>query len=1085
VPRMSYRRASSAVRTLALACAGLAFGCNDYTVPEQRDQSFSNCCAGVGTCVARALVSQDNASRLPVDSCGDGLLCAPSDLVDMDHARLTSCTSVATGAEGRCLPACMPELAGRVGLARDECMEGKLCAPCFNPIDGSDTRACRVGKDPGPSKPPVVFPGCCGELGKCVPSSLVPADDVSRLGKDSCTEAALCVPSALAADVNAAPLGCHVASTGAEGRCLPACLPDVAARASELSQESCPSAHLCTPCFDPRDGKSTGACTLGGDSGPKEPPVVFGNCCGDLGRCVPDALVRTNDRAKLVPDSCPANNLCAPAWLARDTRSAPDRCVVAATKAEGRCLAQCLPDIAKRADQLRQDGCGMGMLCAPCFDPTNGSTSGACALGGDPGPSAPPVTFDPCCGAAGLCVPQSLVDPSDSKKLGRDSCEEAEALCVPAPLAKDPKFVPKSCTVSKLNVEGRCLPACLPAVAAQSEGLLQDSCAAEELCTPCFSPIDGSNTGACNIGADPGPLKPPSLFAECCGMLGRCLPPALVPEAQRAKLGVDVCTTPTDLCLPDALLLDPDAVFKSCSLRGSNAEGRCLPACLPSVAARASQLEQRDCEAANLCTPCFDPFDGSATGACTVGGDPGPKQAAQPFASCGNQLGRCIPAELVAAPERAKLGQDSCASAADVCVPAPLAKDPKHKFNACTQASTGAEGRCLPAFLPDVAARASQLAPDSCEAGHLCTPCFEPFDGASTGACTLAGDAPSKPAVRFADCCGELGRCIPESLVPSENRSRVDGSGCAASNLCVPETLARDPKSAFPSCQVSSTGAEGRCLPACLPQIAARAAQLKQESCTAGSLCSPCFDPISGASTGACDIGGDPGPKQGAVTFGWCCDDGKYQQGRCVPYELVPESSRAQLGRDSCGDGDLCTPRPSLDDPNYVPDSCREPRSGAEGRCLLSCLPAIQAKGNQLSQSSCQYNQRCAPCFDPISGNDTGACKSSPKDSPKEAAKVFGWCCGGGGRCVPPSAVPPNSKQLSQQQCYGSDVCAPRAQVEVPGSKLPYCDTDGGEGRCIARCFLTEDEAFWGAEGRCGNGDLCMPCVFLPSGLCE
>jgi hypothetical protein len=507
------------------------------------------------------------------------------------------------------------------------------------------------------------------------------------------------------------------------------------------------------------------------------------------------------------------------------------------------------------------------------------------------------------------------------------------------------------------------------------------------------------------------------------------------------------------------------------------------------VAARAPQLERRSCDEGSLCTPCFDPFSGASTGACNIGGDTGPKTSAMPFASCGNELGRCVPSELVPEANRAKLGKDGCSGASDVCVPSALAMDPTYKFTRCTQTLTGAEGRCLPSFLPDVSARASQLQQDGCAVGSLCTPCYEPFDGTDTGACSLGGDKPTQAATLFADCCGELGRCVPEPLVPIQSRSRVDGTGCAAANLCLPEALARDPKASFPACHVSSTGAEGRCLPACLPQIAARAAQLTQESCAPGSLCSPCFDPITGNPTDACTLGGDGGPKEGAVTFGWCCDDGTYKQGRCVPTSLVPEKARAQLAHDTCAQDQLCTPRPSLDDPHWVPPSCREPKSGAEGRCLLSCLPGVASQLNKLSVGSCPSNSRCAPCFDPITGDNTGACSSTVADpGPQEPAKVFGWCCGGGGRCVPQAAVPAGTPPLWTQECNSSasEVCAPRTLVENPGSQLATCNTDGGVGRCIARCFLTDDQAFWGAAGRCGSSaDLCMPCVFLPDGVCQ
>src|SRR6185503_857611 len=111
------------------------------------------------------------------------------------------------GAEGRCLSGCLPEIARKQALLpQGTCGEGDRCAPCTNPVDGTDTGVCGLSCDTGPTSPPVVFSKCCGGIGSCVPRAAVPADKAPRLAKDTCAtdQDLLCAPDAFLGDTGPA-----------------------------------------------------------------------------------------------------------------------------------------------------------------------------------------------------------------------------------------------------------------------------------------------------------------------------------------------------------------------------------------------------------------------------------------------------------------------------------------------------------------------------------------------------------------------------------------------------------------------------------------------------------------------------------------------------------------------------------------------------------------------------------------------------------------------------------------------------------------------------------------------------------------
>ena len=157
------------------------------------------------------------------------------------------------------------------------------------------------------------------------------------------------------------------------------CIPEVAKQVDQLPVDICDQNERCSPCYDPRTGQGTGACTMGYcDKGPSQPPKVF-QPCGPNGNthayCVPKSLVPAKERSNfdsqgcLAPISCkepgticvpkkvmdagatfqPAkckNNLWALAAAFKNFSKSPLDAIKALLSKEfkeGRCLSICIP----------------------------------------------------------------------------------------------------------------------------------------------------------------------------------------------------------------------------------------------------------------------------------------------------------------------------------------------------------------------------------------------------------------------------------------------------------------------------------------------------------------------------------------------------------------------------------------------------------------------------------------------------------------------------------------------------------------------------------------------------------------------
>lgn len=918
--------------------------------------------------------------------------------------------------------------------------------------------------------------------GYCVAITLMTAVGVGQAQLDllaNCSATEKCVPGKFVQYQNKFTPKTCVSVAGAEGRCLSECIPQVSSQKSFLPVDVCDPGELCAPCYDPRTGLDTSACSQGCDTGPTKPPVVFQKCCGGNGDCVPKSVVPASQINQLGVDTCTGTDvLCAPTKF-ENLSYIPPTCRSLANL-EGRCIPSCVPAVAAQASFLPQDICAADEKCAPCYDPIKGTATGACTLNGDTA-KEPQVVFDSCCGNLGHCVPSTILSSSQQSLLGTDTCTKTGDLCAPDIFA-DPTKKPQTCrALSTFNAEGRCIPSCVPSVAAQASLLDQSTCDPGYLCAPCYDPRTGISTGACDQNGD-APVEASKTFQTCCGGNGSCVPTSIVPVENRSQLGIDTCTGTDVLCVPRKLQ-DLTYVPPTCtSLAGL--EGRCMPSCIPAVAARASFLPQDICDADEKCAPCYDPITGAATGACTLNGDT-PKNPATVFPICCSGVGHCVPSTILTSQQQGLLGTDTCTSPGDLCAPDIFA-DPAQKPQKCRAlGSFDAEGRCLPTCIPVVAALASMLGQVTCDPGYACVPCYLPnIPGVSSGACDQNGDAPVEAPKSFQTCCGGSGQCFTTSLVFSGNQSLLGVDTCPSTDyLCTPTKFQGAPY-VPPTCR-SLSNLEGRCLPACLPIVAAEGSLVPQSTCDANEKCMPCYDPITGAATGACSTNGDA-PLEPATTLATCCSG----LGHCVPGSDLTSQEQSFFGADTCTNaGDLCAPD-VFTSGTKKPQPCRALGSlDAEGRCIPSCVPSVAAQASRLDQSTCAAGYLCDPCYDPVTGASTGACTQNG-DAPLESAKTYPACCQGTdpttnttyslGICLPQSLVPPSEVNLlAQQTCGTGSLCTPKSLTSAT-AKPAACTTMSPlnvEGRCLPSCLPSvKQQALTLKRETCAAGELCDPC---------
>jgi hypothetical protein len=636
-------------------------GCVGKLPPPQDPSKLPSCCTeGAAHCVAGSDVPSTFQAALA--SCSGGF-CVPDKFISDPTYVPPSCKAF-NGTDGVCLSLCVPQVDMYKNiLQQGSCAATELCAPCVNPLTNMSSHACDIGHqmacgDAGSNPPPTDgggTPGCpytgppivdpkslpsCDPNGgaHCLDKTLVPPAMQSKLA--ACGASGLCVPDVfIASGGNYIPPTCDSLG-GDEGRCLDEVIPQVAAQLSQLPVSTCKSYERCVPCYDPRDLSDTGACKLSCDPGPARgkptcphmgPPYTDPSMlpsCSDMNtaHCLDKSQVSPQLQMQLA--ACNNGGVCVPDVFSENAgRYVPPTCDSLGGD-EGRCLDYSIPAIAAQKDKLPQGTCKANERCAPCYDPRDLSDTGACHLSCDAGPARPkptcphngppyldPTQF-PSCDASNSdhCLDASYVSAQLQSQLA--SCGNG-GFCVPDVFSENAgRYVPPTCT-SLLGAEGRCLNVAIPQVAAQQSQLPQDVCQSYERCVPCYSPVDGSDTGACKLSCDPGPQQPPVLFQDCCGADGKCVPTSVIPQSEQSNLSADVCSDPSTLCVPTEMLVpnfSPPACTGSSIVYLGSYTGVCLSDCLSFSFFQSLGISQGDCDNTHECVPCFTPV-GAPSGA--------------------------------------------------------------------------------------------------------------------------------------------------------------------------------------------------------------------------------------------------------------------------------------------------------------------------------------------------------------------------------------------------------------------------------------------------------------------------------------
>ena len=360
---------------------------------------------------------------------------------------------------------------------------------------------------------------------------------------------------------------------------------------------------------------------------------------------------------------------------------------------------------------------------------------------------------------------------------------------------------------------------------------------------------------------------------------------------------------------------------------------------------------------------------------------------------------------------------------------------------------------------------------------------------------------------------GTPGRCVPTSVLGSF-ADMIEQASCDSGQACVPDDLVKNGSSIDLKKCTAVLNAEGRCFWPVAKDINANYDLLEsatKDQCPTGLVCAPCVNPLNKQDTGLCSLGGGGGggggsctappagdggaPKSTSASTGTCpqvdpiLDVSSFapedcgSNMLCVDASLVPADEGKMLK--SCSKG-KCAPKKSVErGGNYVPKTCRS-TGDAEGRCMNVSIPEIAAQASLLpAGDGCDADERCAPCFDPRTGDDTGACHSAPCDAPKEPKKTFASCCGSRGKCVPASAVGDGASFLEADSCTGdTPLCAPNELVGVTPPKKCGIALGLFQGICVSSCTVGQLLGSL-AQGDCAAGDMCAPCDMLPAGSCN
>jgi hypothetical protein len=229
------------------------------------------------------------------------------------------------------------------------------------------------------------------------------------------------------------------------------------------------------------------------------------------------------------------------------------------------------------------------------------------------------------------------------------------------------------------------------------------------------------------------------------------------------------------------------------------------------------------------------------------------------------------------------------------------------------------------------------------------------------GVCTKNPTGPGSQAYGLSDCAaGKDLKCAPAVIADPDAGVGDDGGAGALPASCRMQLGTATDAPDF----------EGRCIPSCFVSADPSTANLSRSTCDMGSVCVPCYSPLTGDSTGACAQPGDAPVDPAPTAFASCGDQ---DSGYCVPAGLVSGAAAgAMLPQLTCGDGAVCAPKSRVADSKACFAHC-DSGIGGPGACIAKFIIPMQFQA-ALQQSTCMPGEICAPCVSPLDMMRTGAC---------------------------------------------------------------------------------------------------------------
>jgi hypothetical protein len=217
-------------------------------------------------------------------------------------------------------------------------------------------------------------------------------------------------------------------------------------------------------------------------------------------------------------------------------------------------------------------------------------------------------------------------------------------------------------------------------------------------------------------------------------------------------------------------------------------------------------------------------------------------------------------------------------------------------------------------------------------------------------------------------CCEGIGTCVSAG---DAGTSSVGDCNAAQNLVCMAASSAGADAgaTALAKCRMrpgnadAGTSYEGRCVPECLTR---GSSSLAQGECAADFVCTPCYNLITGESTGVCDNNGDGPVDPAPPGFAECGES----LGYCIPVTSIGPTG-ANLQQMSCEADERCAPKQRVEEP----DSCfaRCDSVFGAGACLPAFLIPMESRGI-LQPATCATGELCSPCINPTTMMRTGAC---------------------------------------------------------------------------------------------------------------